>query len=324
MKRTLLAACAASCLIATSAVPSSQRSGAPVASAPTDRLTQERMAELVAGPMAIVERRGLQAGKAAFDRVLAAMRARPGVRSVQVADLLTAFGVGLYNFGMERNDQPIKEAAIPYLEAAIPAYRGAFGDDHPEVAVALNSYADAQWQLHQDNPPEGVDASREEAHRIQSAASGPRSIHALATLRYLAVLKGHPSRTRGDPARIEAAAALFRQLISLSPDEANPDYLSARYARTAFARMYAQNRMANEAREQLRVAIEELSRDALGQCFFAEFETFRLENILAGRPETGDPRLPPLDTSSDRCIGIGDGASGAGAAPVDARVGSIR
>lgn len=225
------------------------------------------------------------------------MRARHGANSVQAADLLTAFGVGLYILGMDR-------AAISYLEAAIPAYRAAFGGAHPEVAVALNTYADAQSQLHPDNPPEGIDALREEAHRIQSAASGPRSLHALATLRYLAVLKGHPSRTWGDPARIEAAAALFRQLISLSPDEANPEHLSARYARTALARMYAQNRMANEAREQLRVAIGELSRDALGQCFFAETETFRLENILAGRPETGDPRLPPLDTPSDGCIAM--------------------
>jgi tetratricopeptide (TPR) repeat protein len=291
MRWTLPGACAALCLIVTPVVLSSQVSGAPVASAssePTDRLTQERMAELVAGPMAIVERRGLVAGKASFDRALAAMRARHGANSVQVADLLIAFGVGLYNFGMERDDQPIKEAAIPYLEAAIPAYRAAFGDAHPEVAVALNSYADAQSELHRDNPPASVDSAREESYRISSAASGPTSVQALATLRYLAVLKGHPSRTRGDPARIEAAAALFRELISRSPERAEPDYLSATAGRTAFARMYAQNRMANEAREQLRLAIEQVpSRDALDRCIFAEYETRRLETILAGAPVPG-------------------------------------
>lgn len=308
MRRTLLGACAVLGLIVTPAALPGQVSGGPVASTPsepTDRLTQERTAELVARPMSIVQGRGLAAGQAAFDRLLAAARARHGEHSVQVADLLTAFGVELYNLGMQRDERQISEAAIPYLEAAIPVYRAAFGDAHPEVAVALSSYADAQSELHRDNPPASVDAAREEAYRIRSAASGPTNMQTLATLRYLAMLKGHPSRTRGDPARIEAAATLFRMLVSLSPNEAEPDYLSAPAARTAFARMYAQNRMANEAREQLRLAIEQVgSGDPLRQCFFEEIETARLESILASENTgTRDPNLPAL-TTPDRCLAM--------------------
>jgi len=69
--------------------------------------------------------------------------------------------------------------------------------------------------------------------------------------------------------------------------------------------MYAQNRMANEAREQLRLAIEQVgSGDALRQCFFEEFETARLESILAGENiGTRDPRLPAL-TTPDRCLAM--------------------
>lgn len=284
MKRALLAACATLGLIATPAVLPSQRSSAPVASAPTERLTPERMAELVAGPMAIVERRGLQAGKAAFDQVLAAMRARHGPRSVQVADLLTAFGVELYKFGMERDDGPITEACIPYLEAAIPVYRAAFGDTHPEVAVALNTYADAQIPLDQDNPPESAFAALDEAYRIRLSALGAANAVTLSNLRRLAMLRSRPSWTRGESARIEAAAALFRQLIARSPTAAEPDYsLSAPVERTALARMYAQHRMANEAREQLRLAIQETgSWGTAERCAFSAVETARVEAVLAG------------------------------------------
>jgi hypothetical protein len=282
----MLSACAAFFLAVLPARVAGQDGGAaPVgeASETKDRLSPERMAALVSVPMSIVETDGLPAGKAAFERLLAAARVAHGERSVEVADLLTAFGVGLYTFGQDSEDRRIGEASIAYLEAAIPAYRAAFGDAHPEVAVALNSYADVQSALHENDPPQSAETALEEAYRIRLGAFGPTNIETLASLRYLARARGLPSRTRGDPARIEAAAGLFRQLIARSSNDAQPRYLSAPYGRTALARMCARNGMAGEAREQLRLAAEQAARwDETERCAFVAGETAEIESILAG------------------------------------------
>ena len=287
MNRKAIGACAAILLAIIPAVGNGQGGGAQPAQT-RDRL-QDRMSELVAAPMAVVERQGLSAGKAAFERLLAAARAGHGAQSVEVADLIESFGVGLYTLGYEREDRHIREASLSYLEAAIPAYRVAFGDAHPEVAVALNSYADAQLALHEDDPPQSAQAAYEEAYRIRLAALGPTNFETLASLRYLARISGHPSITRGDRARIDAAAGLFRQLIAQSPNDPESGYQSAPYARVALARMYARNRMAAEAREQLRLAAEQAgSWDQTERCFFVGGEIAGVERMLAG--EDAGPR----------------------------------
>ena len=228
-----------------------------VAGETKNRLTEEQMDELVSAPMSIVERRGLPAGRVAFERQLARTRAARGARSAEAADLLMSFGIGLYGLGLRTGERRMQEASLPYLEAAIPAYRAAFGAANPEVALALNSYADAQAELHRENPPQSADAALEEAYRIRLDAFGPSNSETLASLRYLARLKGLPSRTGGNRARIDAVAALYRRLIATSSNDPEMGYLSAPYARTAMARMYARNGMAAEAREQLRLAVEQ-------------------------------------------------------------------
>jgi hypothetical protein len=291
MNRRAAGACAAVLLAIIPAAGAGQvGSGQPAQT--RDRL-QDRMSELVSAPMAVVERDGLPAGKAAFERLLAAARARQGARSVEAADLLESFGVGLYTLGFEREDRQIREASLSYLQAAIPAYRAAFGDAHPEVAAALNSYADAQLALHEDDPPQSAQAAYEEAYRIRLAALGPTNIETLASLRYLARLSGHPSITRGDRARIDAAARLFRQLIAQSPNDQRLGRDSAPYAHSAFARMYAENGLADEAREQLRIAAEMAgSLDEMDRCFFLVSEVAAVEEILARKaPEAPDTSL---------------------------------
>jgi hypothetical protein len=310
----MLSACAALLLTIVPALVAAQGGDA----APTgevwetkNRLSPERMSELVSVPMSIVETRGLPAGKAAFERLLAAARVAHGERSAAVADLLTAFGVGLYTFGLDSDDPRIREESAPYFEAAVPAYRAAFGDAHPEVAVALNSYADVQQALHEDDPPQSAETALEEAYRIRLSAFGPANIETLASLRYLARARGLPSRTRGDPARIEAAAGLFRRLIARSSNDAEPRYLSAPYGRTALARMYARNGMAGEAREQLRLAAEQAARwDETERCAFVAGETAEIESILAGEA-VGDREsvLSGLDAPADCSASEDDPAS---------------
>jgi tetratricopeptide (TPR) repeat protein len=263
-----------------------------------DRLSQDRMRELVAGPISIVQSHGLEAGKAAFERLLARTRAARGARSVKVADLIEAFGVGLYSLSEGASDR-LRDAAIPYLEAAIAAYREAFGPNHAEVAVALHSYADAQLQLHPDDPPESADAAYEEAYRIRLAALGPSNIETRAALQNLARLRSLPSRTQGDRGRIEATAALYRQLIANSPEEVQPDRLSASNGRTDLAHLYARYGMAAEAREQLRLAVRQArSWSAEDRCRLIAVEVESVEDLLTGEAfgmrDTGPSRAACL------------------------------
>jgi len=267
------------------------------------------MAELVAEPIAIVESKGLAEGRTAFERLLARATAEHGARSVEVADLIESFGVGLYILGLD-SDEGFKVASVSYLEAAIPAYRAAFGNAHPEVAVALNSYADVLLALHEDDPPSSAESAYEEAYRIRLDALGPTNIETLASLRYLARLRGLPSRTHGDRARIEAVADLYRRLIANSSDDQRMGDESASHARTAFARMYARNGMAAEAREQLRLGIEQARNwDEPGRCIFAATETADIEEILAGKAAGSGESLLNLDALA-RCDDAQDDPGG--------------
>jgi hypothetical protein len=253
--------------------------GRPPVEETKNRLSEDRMTELVAGPMAKLETGNLAAARASFDLLLAAARARHGARSLEVADLYTSFGVALFTYSRDPDERPYRREALAYLEAAVAAYRVATGNGDPELAVALNTYADAQLVLQPDDPPASAEAALDEAYRIRLAALGPTNAETLASLRYLARLRGLPAMTRGDPARIEAVAVLFRRLVADSRndpelrDEARPS------ARIAFARMYAQNHMAVEAVEQLRLAVGEArSWPEFERCFFI---TMRAEEVMA-------------------------------------------
>lgn len=274
------------------------------------RLPPERMIVLVGEPMRLVDAGDLPAGRAAFDRLLATARAEHGVGSVEVADLLESFGVLLYNAGYDADGRQMKEASLSYLAEAIPAYRAAFGNAHPEVALALNSYADVQLGLSPDAPPLSAENALEEAYGIRLNTLGPTNIETLATLHYLARVRGHPSRTRGDRARIEASARLFRLLVARSSDDRRLGPESGPRARLAFARMYARNGMAGEAREQLRLGIAQTSGwPALDRCLFAAEETAAIDRLLA--PRTGRPArsLASEMVASDACYDA-DAAAG--------------
>lgn len=310
MDRKMLLVCAGLCLAVAPAAVAGQDIFAPPPPQTRDRLSQDRMDAMVAGPISVVQSQGLAAGRAAFERLLARTRAARGPRSVAVADLIEAFGVCLYALGLDAGEE-LKGASIPYLEAAIPAYRAAFGNADPEVAVALNSYADAQSALNPDDPPRTVEAAYEEAYRIRLAAFGPRNVETLATVGYLARLWSLPSRTRGAPARMDAAAALLRQIIANSPDDQQFGRESGPYVRVALARLYARNGLATEAREELRLGIEHAHGwTASERCYFAATETANVEAILTGRADERGEAPPSLD-GIDRCGGLEDEPAGA-------------
>jgi hypothetical protein len=198
-----------------------------------DRLTEEEMGQLVEPAFQRFERGDLEDARREFDRLL-------GSASPELSgDLLTAFGVLIYNTA---TDDRLKRAALPYLERAIPAQERRFGLEHPEVALALNTFADAVFDLEPVDPPRSVDEALGRALSIRLRTLGPRNTETLHAMIRLAEVKGLPSRTNGDPARISEAASLFEEAARARETILDAaDFQSAEAIRFAAARMYVQN-----------------------------------------------------------------------------------
>jgi len=179
-----------------------------------DRLTNDDMAVLVLAPLRLIEAGDVAGGQRLFERSVAIAEARHGPNSLEAADLLMSFGAMLNQLDGEQ--VPRKTAlAGGYLRRAGPAYRAALGPDHPEVATALNTYADILRLDTPDDPPAEAERALNEAYRIRLASRGPHHAETLWTLLYLADIHGAPSRTRGDPARIAAAHAELDRIARL-------------------------------------------------------------------------------------------------------------
>jgi hypothetical protein len=164
-----------------------------------DRLSPERMERLVATPMAAVRERGLRAGDAAFQRLVAAEEARSGRNSVKIADLLTAYGVELYLQGILPDDRALLQASRARLAAAVAVHRAAFGPDHPEVALALTSMADVDVHLNKGRLTPRAEAALREALRIRRASLGPQHRETLATEERLAEIAPADPAGRSEP-----------------------------------------------------------------------------------------------------------------------------
>ncbi len=145
-----------------------------------DRLPAEAMARMVEGPISAVRARGLAEGDAAFERLVAGEKGRDVSNRVRIADLHMAYGVGLYNLWSEKDDIALLQASRDRIRASIPLYRAAFGSAHPEVALALNSFADVDIELNGDASPQARAALRE-ALRIRRATLGAENAETLAT-----------------------------------------------------------------------------------------------------------------------------------------------
>jgi len=154
-----------------------------------DRLSPERMDALVAGPMAVLKTSGLDAAQKAFEALVADTVRKHGKGTVREADLLTAFGVALDLEGINRDDQQLERAAAPYIERAIPAYRAAFGPRHPEVALALNSYATLIHNFHDKALDAKAEAALVEAISIRIEKLGPENSETKTAQAELAMLR---------------------------------------------------------------------------------------------------------------------------------------
>lgn len=250
----ILVAVAVAVLLAASALVMTYQAPPPPITETKDRMPPEAMATLVAPAMAAVREGDLKQAEWLFQRQIEAVRTTQGMNSLKEADLLTAFGIGVLSFGQETEDSKLQHASLPYLRRAVPAMRAAFGDVHPEVALALHSLADAEVLLAEDNPPRSADSSLVEAHRIRVATLGRHDLETVATLAALGRLKGLPGRVNGDPARLAQAAKLMGQAIADTPRGPSAGTQSEPALRAQLARIYLANGERNRGLAEIQKA----------------------------------------------------------------------
>lgn len=282
-----------------------------------DRLSTEMMEALVGQPIGLVRSGNLAGGERAFEQLLAREIASRGDGSVEAADLLTAFGVLVYAAGVEAGDDALREKSLSYLERSIPAYRTAFGADHPEVAVALNTYADAETEIRGGSASIEAERALEEAYRIRVASLGPQHTETLASLSGLARLRGHPSRTGKDPAKVREAAAMFRTVIAGRPSGTEPELFENKTtARFGLATLYVRNGLIGDALDTAARAVQQAEVEGPAAACVATTESLVFIGVLQeeGFAREAEKLLSGRDPA--RLLNcLLDGAEGAGTTP---------
>lgn len=146
-----------------------------------DRVPPERMEAMVAAPMALVRQGRLEAADALFRAELARAAAMDPSRRTE-SDLLTAYGVLLFQEGTEARDDPrLRRAAIPWLRQAVEAARVGWGPRHPETALALSDLGDALSGVEGDEVPAEAERALAEAYDIRVATLGPDNTETQST-----------------------------------------------------------------------------------------------------------------------------------------------
>ncbi len=250
-----------------------------------DRLPDSVIERLVEQPMAVVRKSGLPAGEAAFDRLLTETKERKGPRSVEAADLLTAFGVQLY---VENSvpGSPESEAARHYLRDAVPAYIAAFGPNNPEVALALNTRADIERKQSPGDPPPLVEALLDQALSIRTQTLGPHNGETVATLTRLADIHALPHRLKRDPAGVVKTDSLYRRAIAGALPGPEGDDLSNKAAlEVRLAEFHARSGDPRVALTEVRnaLAISKDWRPAERRCLLVESRLYEFGLLMSER-----------------------------------------
>lgn len=246
-----------------------------------DRVSDKQIENMVAGPMAAVRKSGLTQGEATFNRLLKKTEDQRGENSVQVADLLTAFGVQLFTEGKLIDDNNLKSASLPYLKKAVEVYRAAFGRNHPEVALALTTYADAALGIDGDAVPPGSEEALQEAARIRLQALGPSNAETRATYLTIAELHGRPARILGQQQRLGEVQTEFEKLIAAAPNDPALRDTSAPMIRFVLANIYAKNEQGKQALHEASRAIKMMdSWPTRDRCENANLGLTKLQAVL--------------------------------------------
>ena len=195
-----------------------------------DRLSNDRMAKMVEGPIKLVEKKDMAGASRLFEADLAKASAKGGMHA---ADLLTAYGIEL-----RRSEH--KRESIPYLRRAIDAYRTA-APGRPELALALSNYGHALLLDNPDNPPPDVLSALREALQLREKTLGRGNAETAVNYVQLGRAEGLPVFSGRDPAKVAQAAEKIRTGIRLLPDAPNGDPNDLQDARLQLALLYARN-----------------------------------------------------------------------------------
>lgn len=157
----------------------------------------------VAGPREALDKGDLTEAERRVQRLLdgapdAAERSR----------LATAWAIALMIHHSDKGDP------LPWLRRAAEEARLGYPGDSRLLAMALGDYGTFESErLGAATSPE-AEAALAEASAIQGRRLGAGHVEALATTVALGKLRGHPGRTEGDPARLDAASRLFERLLT--------------------------------------------------------------------------------------------------------------
>jgi len=212
-----------------------------VSTAP-ESLTDDEAMQLLAEPMRLVSSDKIADARSKFEMLLKDVQQHHG-ESVQVADLMSSFGIFLIGTSFAPGREAQRPLGQAYLHRAVSAYRTALGGSNPAVAEALLIEAAGEPSA------TARETLLKEALQVQLGSLGQKHPDTRKTLLLLAVLRGDPDRTRRDPVQVEAAANAFRELIDISPDVMARGKMqdSAGAVRFELAAMYARNGMIDRA-----------------------------------------------------------------------------
>ena len=252
------------------------------------RLDQETMTGLL-GPVAVhLERGELAKARAGFERQLAAINQREGPQSMAAADYMMAYAVNLF---IAPDRDPEAREVLAVMERALAIYTARLGREHREVALVLADIGTIGLELDPDDPSPRTLTALEESHRIRTIVLGRSHLETVTTLANVAEIRGRSSRTNGDPARIEASAAMFRQAIDDFGTRVVQPGSGAVTVRLKLARMYASNRLWSEAeRETLAALADHAQRfgGAAEMCFMIRSGVERVFDILDAAGRAGE------------------------------------
>jgi len=176
-----------------------------------DRMPPERLARMVYRPVALAEHGDLAAGEDALKALI-----RPLGTSkddmIRRADLLTGFAVGLYQ--AETPNEGLRVASFPYFRRAIAVYETALGPKSPEVALALNSYADAEVRAYDGAVPQDAIDAIARAYAIRRYALGPDNAETRIALRKWKEYRLFPTSTARNADDVDKVTAYLREDIA--------------------------------------------------------------------------------------------------------------
>lgn len=222
-----------------------------------DRISSEAMVKLVAQPLNSLRSGDLAKAEAELEALLKSRDGPSPAARLAYADTLSAFGTSLWSENSVESDYG--ERGLTYLKRAIEAYEALYGRGHPETLLAITDYADAAWHLDEDAPSQETLALTAEVHRRSVTALGAINVETVSRLYMLADMKGRPAVTQGDPARIDASAALFEQAISHQERLPCPDEFGGSIV-SDYARMLIRNGRYDDAFARTKALLPRLQK----------------------------------------------------------------